>query len=438
MSDRTEAYAAQLGRLIQAETVSAINQKEKVKFTSFQSLLREEFPAIFRACEPEDFDGSLLLRWKGDSDKDPVMLMNHHDVVEAPGNWKYPPFSGTVAEGKIWGRGAVDTKGGLWAMLCAANELASEGFKPRHDVYFFSACNEETSGQGADTVSRILKNRGLRFSMVLDEGGMMIYDPIGGADGTFAMIGLGEKECVELKFIARSRGGHASTPARDTPLVRLGKFMVAAETTNVFEADIPPELYEMFSRLGSKMKQPLKGVLSHPRLFRDTLIRTLPAVSDTAGAMLKTTIAFTMASGSEGTNVLPQEAWVIGDMRCSHHQGSTGSIAAIKELADKFDVDVLVLSRGVSSPISSPKSEAFRLIEKGIKEIAPDVIPCPYLMTGASDCRFMSRISDNCLRFTPFTITTEQLECIHGVNENLDISCLEPAVNFYKYIIKEA
>ena len=441
--DRTEIYAERLSKLIQAETVSVQSnspesRKEKAKFTAFQGLLRDMFPNIFRACEPSYFEGSLLLYWKGETDADPVMLMHHHDVVEAPGEWKYPPFSGTVADGKIWGRGTLDTKNGLFAMLSAADELAAEGFVPKRDVYFFSGCDEETTGLGADTVSRVLKNRGIRFHMVLDEGGMMVHDPIGGADGTFALVGLGEKDCVELKFIARSGGGHAATPGRDTPLVRLGKFMAAVESSDIFTADIAPALCEMFSRLGSTMKQPLKGILSHPRLFKDTIVRSIPAVSDTAGAMLKTTIAFTMAEGSGGINVLPQEAWVIGDMRCSHHQGSKESIEAIKKLADKFDIDVVVLSRGFASPISDHKSPAFELIEKGVNRIFPGVITTPYLMTGASDCRFMSRISDNCFRFAPFLITLNQLECIHGINENLDVSCLVPAVEFYKFIITEA
>ena len=440
MSDeRNLAYAQTLAKLIEVETVSSVTDKKmKANFTAFQSLLRDTFPNIFRACETSYFEGSILMHWKSGNDADPIMLMHHHDVVEAPGNWKYPPFSGTVAEGKLWGRGALDTKNGLFAMLRAADELAAEEFVPQRDIYFFSGCDEETTGLGADTVSRVLKNRGIRFHMVLDEGGMMVHDPLGGADGTFALVGLGEKDCVELKFIARSGGGHASIPGRNTPLVRLGKFMAAVESSDIFKADIAPALCEMFSRFATTMKQPLKGVLGHPRLFKDSIIRTVPGISDTADAMLKTTIAFTMAEGSGGVNVLPQEAWVIGDMRCSHHQGSKESIEAIKKLADKFDIDVVVLNHGFASPISDHKSPAFELVERAVDKIFPGVITTPYIMTGASDCRYMSRISDNCLRFAPFLITLNQLECIHGINENVNIECLAPAVDFYKFIITEA
>lgn len=438
MDNRTNTYAQQLSRLIQAETISYDRQTDISKFYQFQNLLRESFPHIFKICEFEDFHGSFLMRWKGESSEKPILLMNHQDVVEAPGGWKYPPFSGTIADRKLWGRGALDTKGGLWAMLQAANELAAEGFRPQHDVYFMSGCNEETDGSGAEEISRILQQRGIRFTMVLDEGGMIMHEPIGGASGTFAMVGVGEKGCVDLKFIAKSAGGHASTPGKNTPLVRLGKFMAAVERSNIFKADISPAVAEMFKRISTTMKQPLRFVLGHPGLFEPLLLKVIPSVSATAGAMLKTTVAFTMASGSEGFNVLPHEAWVVGNMRFSHHQGEKDSISAIKKLAKKYDLETVVLEPGFTSPLSDYHTDAFALIEKAISTVFPGVITSPYVMNGASDCRFMSRVSDNCLRFAPFQITDKQMDSIHGIDENVDLKSLVPAVEFYKYIITEA
>ena len=439
MSDaRTSGYAQTLSALIQVETISQENQTDRSKFYRFHQLLRQLFPHLFSVCTFEDFDGSFLLCWKGRSTEDPILLMNHHDVVEAPGEWKYPPFSGAIAEGKIWGRGTLDTKGGLWAMLQAADELVKENFTPRRNVYFLSACTEECDGSGADRISQVLLKRGIHFFMVLDEGGMILHEPIGGARGTFAMVGLGEKGAADLKFIARSSGGHASTPGKDTPLVRLGKFMAAVEKSNLFQADISPVIQEMFIRLSNSMSGPLKFVLGHPPLFKHVLIGAMPSVSSTANAMLKTTLAFTMAHGSEGSNVLPQEAWVIGNMRFSHHQGGASSIEEIRKFADKFDIDTVVLNSGFESPISDFRSSAFQLVEDAVIQVFPGVVTSPYLMTGASDSRFLSRVCENCLRFAPFRISSEQLDSIHGINENLDLSALAPAVDFYRYIITEA
>ena len=436
MTDRrTEQYSQILSRMIQVPTVSLRNQQDKSVFLQFHKLLRELFPRLFTTCQVEIFDGSLVLHWKGKTDKPPLMLMNHQDVVEANGQWKYPPFSGMVAEGKLWGRGALDTKAGLWAMLQAAEELICNNWMPDRDIWFVSTCTEETDGSHADRISTELHNRGLRFSMVLDEGGMILDKPINGAKGTFAMVGLGEKGSANLKFTARSKGGHASTPGTDTPLVRLGKFMAEADRNKLFRVELSPTVCRMYQTLAATMKQPQKTLLGHPELFKAVLKRLIPSVSAEAEAMLRTTIAFTMAQGSEGANVLPQEAWVIGNMRYSHHQGCKDSIDAISRLAAKYDIETEILDSGFPSPMTDLDSDGYHLTEQAIRATFPSVIPCPYLMMAASDSRFMSRISDCCIRFAPFRISRSQMRSVHGLDENIDLETLTPAVDFYKYII---
>lgn len=436
-NSRSEKYAAELAELIRAETVSETGRKNEAKFNAFHEKMFAMFPKFFAVAETEDFDGSLLIRWRGKSDKEPLLLMSHHDVVEAQGEWTHPPFAGEISDGRLWGRGTVDTKCSLWAMLRAADELAAEGFVPERNVYFESACNEETDGSGADAITKALSDRGIKFFMTLDEGGMMMYDPIGGADGVFAMVGVGEKGCADLKFIARSDGGHASTPGKNTPLVRLGKFMAAAERSKIFDVKLPPVVAEMLRRMAPYMKAPLSSVFKNADKLKPLLCKAMPLVSATAGAMLKTTLAFTMSGGSEGANVLPMEAYVVGNMRFSHHQGGRDSIEKITKLAKKFGVETQVLDAGFESPVSDYKSDAFKLVERAVAEVFPGAVPVPYIMTGASDSRYFSRVCDNCIRFAPFTIDEQQLDSIHAADENIGLDTLAPAVDFYKYIIKE-
>ncbi|MBQ5592043.1 MAG: M20/M25/M40 family metallo-hydrolase [Clostridia bacterium] len=435
---RNEIYAEGLSKIIQVETISTFNQTDRTKFYRFHDLLREMFPHLFAVCTFEDFNGSFLLRWQGRGKGEPIMLMNHHDVVEATGEWKYPPFSGAIAEGKVWGRGTLDTKGGLWAMLQAADELAAEGFTPERDVYFESACTEECDGSGADMISNELLRRGIRFYMILDEGGMILEEPVGGAKGRFAMVGVGEKGCVDLKFIARSSGGHASIPDKNTPLVRLGQFMAEVEKGKLFRAEISPTVAKTFSTVSETMDGPLKVVLANSKLFAPLLKRVMPSVSAAGNAMLRTTVAFTMAAGSEGTNVLPHEAWIVGNMRTSPHQGSESSIAEIAELAKKFDIETVVLDPGVDSTVTDYNSGQFRLIEKAVEKHFDGVRTTPWIITGATDCRFLCRVSDHCLRFAPFFMTDEQVASIHAIDENIEVEQLSTAVDFYKYIITEA
>ena len=127
----------------------------------------------------------------------------------------------------------------------------------------------------------------------------------------------------------------------------------------------------------------------------------------------------------------------MGNMRYSHHQGGEESIRAVAKLAAKYGIETEILDEGFDSPISDYHSDAFALVEQSVGKVFPTVKTSPYVMMSASDCRYMSRVSDNCLRFTPFWIDDEQLESIHGINENIGVSALAPAVDFYKMILTE-
>ena len=437
MNERTLQYADRLSQMIRHETVSEWGGTDKTKFLEFHKLLKKLFPNIFWVSSFTEHEGSILMRWPGRNPGQKLLLMNHHDVVEATGEWKYPPFSGEIAEGRVWGRGAIDDKGELWAMFQAADELAAEGFIPEHDIWFESACTEETDGSGADYMSKYMEEKGIRFDLVLDEGGMILEEPIAGAKGFFAMIGVGEKGCADIKFIARSAGGHASAPGKNTPLVRLGKFMAAIERNDIFKAELSPVVCEMLRRLAPSMEGLQARFMASPERYRPVLAKVMSSVSPMAASLIKTTLAFTVCHGSEGNNVLPEEAYVIGNLRFSHHQPLEESLKEIARYAKRYDIEIEVLDPGFSSAISDYESEGFKLVEKAINEIFSGVRTAPYLMTGASDARYMSRVSDCCLRFAPFTIDDEQLASIHGINESVDLDCLAPAVEFYKYIICE-
>lgn len=436
--NRSMQYAEILSKLIKIETISSRESSDITKFLAFHEALRETFPKFFEVTECEKFGGSLLFKWKGtDSSLKPVMLMNHHDVVEASGEWTHSAFSGEIADGKVWGRGTLDTKGGLVMMLQAAEELIREGFTPKRDTYFVTACTEEIGGPDAAVMSQVLKDRNMEFYMVLDEGGMILHDPIGGADGTFAMIGVGEKGYVDLKFIAKSNGGHASAPGKNTPLVRLGKFMAEADKAECFEVQMSETVKEMLSRFAPTMSGIMKTACGNVNTFKPVLKKVMPVVSPAGAAMLRTTLAFTMSKGSDGANVIPQQAWVVGNMRFSHHQGKKSSVEAITALAKKYDIETVVIDDGIESEITDFKGEAFRFIEKAVTAVYPEYRAVPYIMNAATDSRYFCKICDNCIRFVPFKINKQQLDSIHGIDENVDVATLAPAVDFYKYVIRE-
>lgn len=437
-SHRAREYGLRLSKLIQKETISSRKNEDLTKFYEFHKELETLFPKVHNTCEKHEFNGSLLFRWKGKGTHEPILLMSHHDVVEATGEWKREPFSGDIDEkGCVWGRGTVDTKGSLFCIFSAVEELIWEGFEPECDVYIASSCTEEISGEGAPLIAKYLKDQGVHLALLLDEGGMIVEEPVGGVKGLYGMVGVVEKGYGDVKFIAKSGGGHASAPGKNTPLVRLGKFMADVDKKNPFRAEMTPTVREMFKRMTPNMTFGMRMIFANLWLFEGLLLKLLPVISPAAAAMTRTTIAFTTAKGADGLNVLPQEAYVTANMRFIHHQPNKESISLLRELAKKYDLETEALYNDDPCPVVEYQSEAFHLIEEVAADVYPGVGICPYTMTGGTDAKFYKEICENAIRFAPIYIDAQQYASIHGINENIYQGALSKAVDFYKTVIKK-
>lgn len=438
-TNRANEYGHLLSQMIKKETISCKDQQDRTKFYEFHELLKELFPHIHSVCEKQVFDGSLLFKWASNGKNEPILFMSHHDVVEANGTWEHEAFSGDIDEtGRVWGRGTVDTKASLFCMLQAVEELIKEGYQPECDVYIASSCTEEWGGDGAPKTVEYLKSKGVKLAYLMDEGGMILEEPIGGVKGTYGMVGVLEKGTGNVKFVAKSNGGHASAPTKNTPLVRLGKFMVDVEKNDPFKKIMNPTVTEMFRRITPNMNFGMKLIFSNLWLFKGLLIKLLPSISSPAGAMLKTTLAFTTAKGADGLNVLPQEAYVTGNMRFIPHQDEKESIELITKIAKKYDIEAEVMGSAPSCPVVSYQSKAFHLVEEVASKVYPNVGICPYVMTGGTDAKFYRYLTDNCLRFAPLYIDSQQYGSIHGLNENISQGALPLGVDFYKEMIKRS
>ncbi len=433
--ERAETYAQKLGDMIRYDTTSSPDDPQLDKFRGFHKVLEELFPWVHSRLEKTEIDGNLLFYWRGQKHDKPIVLMSHQDVVPAEGQWKYPPFSGQVAEGKVWGRGAADTKASVMAFFQACEELLEQGYVPEQDVYLASSCTEEHAGTGASKLVSELRRRGVKPFLVCDEGGAIIKDPIGGVKGNYAMMGVFEKGKADVRFTARSSGGHASAPPRNSPIARLSAFAHSVEKKSPFQKKIMSEVAAMLQALAPYAAFPMKLVFSNLWLFGPVLKIVMPLISAQAGAMLQTTCAFTMQKGSDACNVLPQEASLWANLRFIPHQGMEESLRLIKERAEKFGLETEVLHAGDFTPPVDIHGAAWQQAEAAVKQTFPGLPVSPYVMTGATDCTFWQEICPNCVRFAPVIYGPEQMKGMHGLDECVEISCLPGAVDFYKNLI---
>ncbi len=434
--EREAQYAALLSRMVRCETVSRAGEDQREKFLGFHALLAELFPLVHTHLEKTEIEGNLLYRWQGRSDAKPLVLMSHQDVVPAEGKWKHEPFSGDLAEGKVWGRGSSDTKCSVMAFFRAVEELLAEGFVPPQDVYLSSSCTEEFAGPGCQMLVDELKRRGVRPWLVCDEGGGIITEPIGGIPGSFAMMGVFEKGKADVKFTARSSGGHASAPPMNSPVARLAAFVDRMEKRSPFRRRFEPEVAAMFERLAPYAPFGLRLLFGNLWLFAPLLKAVMPRLSPQAGALLKTTAAFTMLSGSDACNVLPQEASVWANMRFIPHQGMDESLRLVTEIAARYGLETEVIHASDYTAAADIHGEAWQYAARTVEQSFPGLPVCPYVMTGATDARFYQAICDNVLRFAPVIYGPEQMKGMHGVDENIEARCLPGAVDFYKNLIR--
>lgn len=427
--------AEKLSKMVHYDTTSHAGVVELEKYRGFHKVLEELFPLVHQHLEKTELDGNLLYYWKGKSSEKPILLMSHQDVVPAEGIWIHEPFSGDIADGKVWGRGTADTKCTVMAFFEAVEQLLKEGVVPPTDVYLASSCTEEWAGDGAPKIVAELQRRGVKLFLLCDEGGAIITNPIGGVPGNFAMVGVFEKGKADVKFIARSTGGHASAPGKATPIARLAAFVDHVEKRSPFQKKLLPEVAAMFSTLAPYASFGMRLFLGNLWLFAPLLKVILPKVSAQAGAMLKTTIAFTMQSGSDAYNVIPQEATLGANMRFIPHQGEKESLKIMEELAGKYGLEMEVVhSNDYSKPVDI-HGNGYHLIEKVIEQTFPGLASSPYVMTGATDAQFYQPVCDNCIRFAPVIYGPEQMRGMHGLNENIEYDCLPGAVQFYRNLI---
>ncbi|MBO4873422.1 MAG: M20/M25/M40 family metallo-hydrolase [Lachnospiraceae bacterium] len=435
--EREKLYAEKLSKMVQVETVSYKGQIQREKFLGFHKVLAELFPLVHHKLEKTEIDGSLLYRWPGKKSDKPIVLMAHQDVVPAEGEWTHGHFSGDIEGGKVWGRGSADDKSPLMAIFQSIEELLADGFVPEQDVYISSSNTEEIGGEGCPKLVEEMKRRGVKPFLANDEGGTIVTEPMAGIPGNFAMVGILEKGQGNLLIKAKSNGGHSSYPPKNSPIARLSKFVCDIEKHYPMKSEFSPQLRTMLSTLSAYGPFHYRLLFGNLWLFKPLLTKLLPVLSPQAGALMRTTIAPTMQSGSDGCNVLPQEATLNLNLRYIPHQDMEESNEIIRRLAAKYDLEVQIQDAYSACEPIDTESDAFKLVEETVREIFPGLPIVPYIMTGGTDARYFEEICPACIRFAPVIYGPEQMKGMHGLNENMETVSLPGAVDYYKALIRK-
>ncbi|AUD65033.1 hypothetical protein BK011_04825 [Tenericutes bacterium MZ-XQ] len=428
-----------LSKKIKIPTISYLDP-EKINqqaFTDFKNHLKTDYPLINEHGTYQEIGTGVMFHIKGQSNEEPTVLMAHFDVVPVTGNWSFEPFSGNIDETHIYGRGTLDTKNSLNAIMEAVEYSLSQGKIFKNDLYICFSGEEEIYGDTQKQMVEYFKTNEITPYMVLDEGGAIVSNMFPGVRKKVAVIGIAEKGFMNLKLTAYSKGGHASTPPKDTALTILSKAVLRLNNTRKFKLKLTHGVRSLFDTLAPHSKSfAIRMIFANLWLFTPVVKLIAKLNGGEMLSMFKTTQAFTVSEASDAINVLPTKASVGINYRLRPEETSDEVIRKIKKIIKNEDIEIEVLK--VSEATStSLMDEPFGIVRQAIKKTWPEVIVSPYLMVATSDSRHYHEICERVYKFSPMDVSKDDLKLIHGEDEKITINNVIHGTYFYLNLIEK-
>ena len=442
-----EAYREEavelLSELIQIDTSNPPgNETEAAEY------LRRRFAKEGIAGEilaPEPGRGSFYARLPGRGSGPKLMLLSHTDVVPVadPARWSYPPFSGTVADGWVWGRGALDMKG--QAVMEALVMFLFKRLNLRFNgelVYLAAADEERGADKGAGWLLREHPEL-LRVDYVINEGGGM---PLQVGEKTFYTIETMEKGLLWLKVRVRGRSGHGSIPHGENALAK-GAALIDRLARHRFPKQITEAVEELVAKvakaLGGRGREIAAAILGpeEPGIDLQRLLGGTPLDPHIINAFIRTTISPTMARAGVKENVIPDSCEFVLDCRLLPGSSREEVVGQIEELAGELGAEIELETLQYHPPSESPVgTDFYRKIERALLEEMPGIETVPFLLTGATDSRFLRESGATAYGLCPLSTEigmSERMKLVHGEDERIDLESLELGTRVFAQIAAE-
>lgn len=366
------------------------------------------------------------LKGSGGAGGKPIVLLNHMDVVPAgAAPWSFPPFSGAIRDGVIYGRGALDMKGFAVAQLMALRLLAQRSERPRHDLVFLAVADEEVGGIEGTAWLAEQRPDLLDAAGVWDEGSFGLTDAL---PVPVVLISVTEKQLLWLRLVAEGPSGHGSRPFPGAAPRRLVEAI-----DRLLEKPAAPRLTPIVGTLFRKVGRSLGGFeglalrnLGNPVvwLFADGVLQQEPW----AAAITRDTMALTVLNAGYKPNVIPERAEAVLDCRLLPDTQPQAFIEQLRKVIDDPEVRIEVLQEAQPAPPSPTDNALFAAMRHAIVANYPGVVVAPSMTIGATDSRFFRRRGVPAYGLYPILIDKDLAATVHGIDERLPAADLGKAV----------
>jgi acetylornithine deacetylase/succinyl-diaminopimelate desuccinylase-like protein len=384
------------------------------------------FRPVLLAKDPDR--PNLVARLKGRGSAAPLLLYGHVDVVTtANQRWTHPPFEAEVVDGYVWGRGALDMKGGVAMMLAAFLRARAEGLVPAGDVVLAILSDEEAGGDygaGYLVENHAEQFEGIRYALG-EFGGASMYV----AQRTFYPIQIAEKQMCWMKAAVRGPGGHGSRPMRGGAMARLAEFLRRLDRSRL-PVHITPPARRMIETMATALPFPMGFVLRRllNPLLTDGVLKLLGAKGYMFEPLLRNTINATVVRGGEKVNVIPSEIDLEMDGRLLPGFGPEDMVSELRRIVgDEVELEIYRYD-----PADTELDMGlFDTLADILREADPNGVPLPLLLPAVTDGRFFSRLGIQTYGFTPMKLPPDFsfFETIHGADERIPVEAVEFGAN---------
>jgi acetylornithine deacetylase/succinyl-diaminopimelate desuccinylase-like protein len=385
--------------------------------------LLEELGCEVRIVAQDPERPNLIARLPGRGASAPLLLQGHVDVVAARGEWQHGPFAGDLADGYVWGRGALDMKGGVAMMLAAFMRAKARGVQPPGDVILCLLADEEAgSPLGAEFLVREHPELfdGVRYS--IGEFGGFTMDVAG---RRFYPVMVAEKQICWMQATLRGPSGHASMPIRGGAMGKLGRLLSALDSRRL-PVHVTPVARSMIEAIAAEVPAtlavPLKGLLV-PALT-DRLLGVFGERGRIFDPLLHNTVSATIVDGGEKVNVIPDSITLTLDARLLPGFAPEQLFAELRALTG-VEMDLQI---GRHDPVSGePDLALFDTLAGSLRELDPAAKAIPMLLPGVTDGRFFSKLGIQTYGFLPMQLPPELpfMQLIHAPDERLPADAVE-------------
>jgi len=438
-----EQAVAHLAEAIRIETVSQQdrNQIDYSAFTQFHRFLRATYPTVFTQLQVDVIaDYSLVITLPGtESHLKPVLLDSHFDVVPIePGTeseWQHAPFSGVVADGYLWGRGAIDDKSSVIATMEALESLLLEGFVPQRTLIFSLAHDEEIGGaEGAANIAKHLKANNISLEFMIGEGGLVVEDNPLVPGRSIAMIALAEKTYVTLTLKASGDGGHSSMPVENNAVVNLARAVTQLHE-NPFDPQLVSPMTDMLDVIGEDIGG-IQGWLMRNQWLSAPLLASILSDDPATNPQVRSTTAVTMFDAGIKENVISQKAEAKVNFRLLPGYSPEQLLLDVTALIDDASITIESDAWKKTPAVADMHAHGYAKVKASIESVLPNTLVAPGMLTASTDSPHYVDLAPNIYRFHPFSLPMSHTKSIHGTNERISIESVATSVKLSQALIR--